>query len=234
MTEATGDTIANIDLFAGLDADMAAAQSRRCSWMNHEPNELVIDYDDDTCDVRFILSGTVRIVLRIATGREVILTEMGGGEYFGELAALDGQGRSANVTALTRTRVCVMPQPVFLNLIDSEPTINRRVMLMLAQRIRQLNERVSEHCFLQTKHRLYIELLRQSKPRAVNPAHRAISPPPVQRDLAARIGTRREVVSREIARLKREKIVETTTGALVLTDIASLNRLIHKGWEEAG
>ncbi len=165
---------------------------------------------------------------------KVILTEMGGGEYFGELAALDGQGRSANVTALTRTQVCVMPQSVFAHLIESEPAVNRRVMLMLAQRVRQLNERVSEHCFLQTKHRLYIELLRQSKPRAVNPDHRSISPPPVQRDLAARIGTRREVVSREIARLKREKIVETTTGALILTDIPSLNGLIHKGWEEAG
>ena len=234
MGEARGQNIADIALFEGLDATVAAAQSRRCSWTSHEPNELVIDYDDGTCDVRFILSGTVRIVLRIATGREVILTEMAGGDYFGELAALDGQGRSANVTALTRTQVCVMPQSVFLHLIEGEAAVNRRVMLMLARRVRQLNERVSEHCFLQTKHRLYIELMRQSKPRAAHPDQRSISPPPVQRDLAARIGTRREVVSREIARLKRERIVESTTGALILADTAGLNGLIRKGWDEAG
>lgn len=227
------ESISSIQLFEALGEDVAKQHSSRCAWHTYEPNELVIDYEDDTCDVRFVLSGSVRVVLRIVTGKEVILTEMGPGDYFGELAALDGEGRSANVTALTKTRVCIMPQSVFLDLLRSEPAVNEKLLRMLANRVRQLNERLSEHCFLQTKHRLYIELLRESKPRSGHPDQRSISPPPVQRDLAARIGTRREVVSREIAKLKREAVVETTTGALVLSNVSKLNELIRQGWDEA-
>ena len=227
------ENIGNIPLFKGLNEDYLAEQSTRCIWTGYDANELVIGFEDDTTDVRFILSGRVRIILRVATGKEVILTEMGEGEYFGELAAIDHATRSANVTALQTTKVCIMPQRVFMQIVRNVPPVNERVLRVLAQRVRFLNARLAEHCFLQTKHRLYIELLRQSKPRLSNAAQRSISPPPTQKDIAARIGTRREVVSREIANLKRDGIVEKTTGALVLTDLPRLNALIHAGWEEA-
>ena len=70
-------------------------------------------------------------------------------------------------------------------------------------------------------------------PRPGHPGQRSISPPPTQKDLAARIGTRREVVSREVAHLKRHNIVDKTTGALILCDLPKLNAMITAGWEEA-
>jgi CRP-like cAMP-binding protein len=227
------DTLSQIPLFQGLDDVTIEKQSQRCTWRSYEENELIIDYEDDSRDVRFILSGNVRIILRIATGKEVILTEMKEGDFFGEIAAIDEAGRSANVTALTRTRICAMPQSVFIELVETEATVNRTVMKTLATRCRNLNSRLAEHCFLQTKHRLYTELLRLSRPRLGHDGQRSISPPPTQKDLAARIGTRREVVSREIASLKRSRIVDKTTGALVLCDLPKLNALISAGWAEA-
>ena len=149
------------------------------------------------------------------------------------IAALDNEGRSANVTALSRAHMCIMPQRLFLEMLGKFPSVNQNVMVTLAQRCRNLNSRLAEHCFLQTKHRLYTELLRQSKPRMGHADQRSISPPPIQKDLAARIGTRREVVSREIANLKRGKIVDKTTGALILCDLPKLNALISAGWAEA-
>lgn len=227
------ESLAKIDLFQGLDPDEIDRQSKRCSWRTYDENELIIDYEDDTRDVRFIISGMVRIILRIATGKEVILAEMNQGEFFGEISAIDNEGRSANVTALTRSQICAMPQSVFLELTAMEPSVNKIVLRTLAERCRNLNSRLAEHCFLQTKHRLYTELLRQSRPRMGHEDQRAISPPPTQKDLAARIGTRREVVSREIANLKRGKIVDKTTGALVLCDLPKLNALISAGWAES-
>ena len=227
------DSLSQIPLFQGLDKATVEKQSQRCTWRTYDENELIIDYEDETRDVRFILDGKVRIILRIATGKEVILTEMRDGEFFGEIAAIDEEGRSANVTALTRTRICAMPQKVFIELVESQPSVNRTVMKTLASRCRNLNSRLAEHCFLQTKHRLYTELLRLSRPRLGHDGQRSISPPPTQKDLAARIGTRREVVSREIASLKRNRIVDKTTGALVLVDLPKLNALISAGWAEA-
>ena len=228
------ETLAKIPLFNGVKEDVLLRHAQRCVWRTYNENELIIDYEVQSKDVRFIVSGKVRVILRIATGKEVILAEMKDGEFFGELAAIDDEGRSANVTALSRTQICAVPQSLFLEMIESEPSVNRMVMRTLAERCRHLNERLAEHCFLQTKHRLYTELLRQSRPRLGHDGQRAISPPPTQKDLAARIGTRREVVSREIANLKRSNIVEKSTGALILTDLPKLNGLISAGWAESG
>ena len=227
------ESLSQIPLFQGVDDATIEQQSRRCTWRTYEENELIIDYEDETRDVRFILDGRVRIILRIATGKEVILTEMRDGDFFGEIAAIDEEGRSANVTALTRTKLCVMPQSVFIELVESQPSVNRSVMKTLASRCRNLNSRLAEHCFLQTKHRLYTELLRLSRPRLGHEGQRSISPPPTQKELAARIGTRREVVSREIANLKRAKVIDKTTGALILSDVERLSDMISEGWSEA-
>ena len=97
-----------------------------------------------------------------------------------------------------------------------------QVMQVLAQRIRTLNYRLAEQSFLQAKHRLYAELLRLSKPRLGHEGQRSVSPPPTQKELAERIGTRREVVSREINALQKQGIFEKTRGALVSEECARI------------
>ena len=227
------ETLSSIPLFRDIDAVAQSTLAQRCSWRTYEPNELIIDFEEETCDVRFIESGWVRIIVRIATGKEMILAEMRDGDYFGEIAAIDNSGRSANVTALSRSKVCIMPQSVFLEALETQPSVNKKVLGLLAQRIRLLNGRLAEHSFLQTKHRLYSELIRLSRPRLGHEGQRSISPPPTQKELAARIGTRREVVSREIANLKRAKVIDKTTGALILSDVERLSDMISEGWSEA-
>ena len=157
---------------------------------------------------------------------------MGQGEFFGELAAIDDELRSANVTTLNRSQICIMPRKIFLELISTSQDVNLQVMRVLAKRIRTLNYRLAEQSFLQAKHRLYAELLRLSKPRLGHDGQRSVSPPPTQKELAERIGTRREVVSREINALQKQGIFEKTRGALVLKNVPELQRRISEAWEE--
>jgi len=226
------ESLSKIPLFKGVEPAQSERYARSCIWKDYDANELVIDVDDETNDVRFIISGRVRIILRIAVGKEVILGEMGEGEFFGEIAAIDGATRSANVTALTRSRICIMPQRIFLEILRTEPDISMYVLKMFAARVRALNLRLGEHSFLQAKHRLYAELLRLSRPRTGNPSQRSISPPPIQRELAERIGSRREVVSRELNHLEREGHVQKARGALVLVNVNELQRRISEALEE--
>jgi CRP/FNR family transcriptional regulator, cyclic AMP receptor protein len=226
------DSLSKIPLFGALDTALSERYARGCFWKDYEPHELVIDVDDETTDVRFVLSGKVRIIHRIAVGKEVILGEMGEGEFFGEIAAIDGSARSANVTTLTRSRICIMAQKHFLQILRESPDISLQVLRLLARRNRELNMRLAEHSFLQAKHRLYSELLRLSRPRPGKPAQRSISPPPIQRELAERIGSRREVVSRELNALEKQGLVEKTRGALVLVDPDELQERISCAWEE--
>ncbi len=221
-----------IPLFKEMDPAVAERYGRSCFWKDYNEFELVIDVEDETTDVRFLLSGSVRIIHRIAVGKEVILGEMAEGDFFGELSAIDGETRSANATTLTKTRICIMPQKIFMEILEQDPIVNCKVLRVLTQRIRFLNLRLAEHSFLQAKHRLYSELLRLSKPRPGHEGQRSVSPPPIQRELAERIGSRREVVSRELNSLEREGIIMKTRGAVVLNDVKELQNRISMGWDQ--
>jgi CRP-like cAMP-binding protein len=101
-------------------------------------------------------------------------------------------------------------------------------MKMLADRVRTLNQRLGEYAFLTAKQRLCAELLRLSRPRMGNEKQRIVSPPPLQRELADRISTQREVVTRELATLSRKSIIEKTRGGLVLVEPDRLNAIIDE------
>lgn len=221
-----------IPLFSEMDSALAERYARSCIWKDYDEFELIIDVEDESTDVRFILSGSVRILSRIAVGKEVILGEMGEGDFFGEIAAIDNETRSATATTLTRTKICIMPQKIFLELMQSEASVAKKVLKVLAGRIRSLNLRLAEHSFLQAKHRLYSEILRLSRPRMGHEGQRSISPPPIQRELAERIGSRREVVSRELNSLERQGIIAKTRGALVISKVRELQDRISEGWEQ--
>ena len=82
--------------------------------------------------------------------------------------------------------------------------------------MREGNARLTEHSVYDLKHRLYAELLRLSAPRAGHEGQRTVSPPPFHHVLAARIGCRREQVTRELSALTGDGIIEKTRGALVI------------------
>lgn len=226
------ENLRDIPLFKSLSQDEGERYGKSCIWKDYDAHELVIDIDEETTDVRFVVSGLVRIINRFSVGKEVILGEMIPGHFFGELSAIDGETRSANVTTLYKSKLCIVPQKLFLTIIESHPEISLQVMKVLAGRIRTLNMRLAEQSFLQAKHRLYAELIRLSKPRSGHEGQRSVSPPPTQKELAERIGTRREVVSREINALHKQGLFEKTRGALVLTNVAELQRRISDAWNE--
>ncbi|MBY0294839.1 MAG: Crp/Fnr family transcriptional regulator [Methylobacterium sp.] len=216
---------------AGVDL---APYETRCIWRRFEPNEVLVDFDDASTDVYFLAAGEVRILNRTQSGKEVILGEMRGGEFFGELAAIDGVSRSANVTALTRGKLCVVPAAVFRQIVFAAPAIGDRLLRLLAKRVRALNGRLMEHAVLDLRHRLYAELLRLSSPRAGSDGERVVTPPPYHHVLAARIGCRREQVTREFTVMASEGLVDRTRGALILRRPDLLEARVAEALREDG
>jgi DNA-binding MarR family transcriptional regulator len=90
---------------------------------------------------------------------------------------------------------------------------------------------VNEFSTLDVRHRIHAELLRLSRTEAGDPARAVISPPPVHAEIAARISTRREAVARELKALERDNLIERRRGALVLTDVDRLRRMINEAIE---
>lgn len=221
-------TLARFPLFRGLDGEEVHRLERLCSWHRFEPRSLILDTDHHSTDVFFVVSGLVRVWMPTLRRTDVILADIGAGELFGELAAIDGLPPLASVMALTATTVASMPAIAFRNVIGQHLTVSNQVVRLLATRVRELDARLWELSTLSIRDRVRAELLRLGRPRADQPNHAIISPPPTHSELAARISGHREAVTRELKALERDGILQRRRGALVLCDVAALAALLEK------
>jgi CRP-like cAMP-binding protein len=216
-----------MQLLKDVDPELARRHVARITRSTYEPGALVLDFDDVGTDVFFIETGSVRVIVRNAGGREVILGDLHAGEIFGEMAAIDDMPRSANITAMHRSTVGRMTGAAFRDMAAEAPLVGLRVMRVLTARVRLGNQRLLELATLTLKHRLHAELLREARPRA-STGELVISPPPLQHVLAARVGGRREAVSREIADMLRQGLLKRTSAALVITQPDLLRAELEK------
>lgn len=216
--------LAALPFLRGGAPEVLAGAGRHAQWRDHGPGEMVIDFGDPSDDVFLIAEGALRAVVRTRLGQEAIFTDLRAGDLFGEIAAIDGCPRSANVTTLERTRLCRLPGPVFLDAVLRCPVLCRRLLRLLAARARTQGERLLELSVMGVRQRLVAELLRASRERPGGAPHgsRVISPPPAQHILALRIGARREAVSREMAAMARAGLLAVSRAAIILPDPGAL------------
>ena len=189
----------------------------------------MLDYQSEGTDLFFVLHGHVRVVITVAD-REVILRDIGDGKFFGELAAIDQQPRSAGSLAVTDTVVARMPAGVFRRAIHEHPDVCDQVLQTLVAQIRALANRANEHSNLGVRHRLYAELLRLARAPAGG-GHPVVSPPPTHAELAARVSSHREAITRELNALERGKLIERRRGGIALLDAERLRAMVAERGE---
>lgn len=223
---ARAPSLADLPFFRGTDAASLAKVSATARWRTVEPGQVVVDDDEPSTDIFFVATGSVRVQLRAASGREVLLNEFGAGEFFGELSAIDGAPRAANVTAVSRSRLCIIPARTFLDFIFANPVACHELLKTLTAKLRLQTERTLEREALPVRLRLFSELLRLSRPRTGAPGERVVSPPPPHHELAARIGARREVVSRELSDMTREGWLARDRRAIRILRVAEMQHAV--------
>jgi CRP/FNR family transcriptional regulator, cyclic AMP receptor protein len=221
-------TLGRIPLFRSLNPEAVRRLDTQCVWRRTKARDCVLDYKDGGTSLYFVTHGQVRVLIRVSSGRELILRDIRDGEYFGELAAIDGLPRSAAIVAVTDAVIAEMPPAVFRGLIHEHPDVCDQLLFLLASQIRMLANRVNEQGTLGVRARIYAELLRLSRPARDGEASAVISPPPTHVELAARVSTRREAITRELKSLERAGLLERRRGALVLLDTAQLAQLIEQ------
>jgi CRP/FNR family transcriptional regulator, cyclic AMP receptor protein len=221
------ETLRQIPLFRTLADEAVRRLDTQCLWRRYEAKEEILGYGEAGTDVYFVVSGIVRALIRANGSREVILGDIGAGEFFGELAAIDGRPRSASIVALTGATLARMPALVFRQAMHRHAEVCDQVLALLAARIRLLDNRVNELSTLDVRHRLFAELIRLSRPTNTDHGRAIVSPPPYHAEIAARISARREAVTRELKSLESAGLLEKRRGALVLTDVQALVALIN-------
>jgi CRP-like cAMP-binding protein len=217
-----------ITLLEGLAPERLDALARECAWRAYAPDRPIISRESGDRDFYLIASGRVRVTTYSAGGRQVTFRDLDAGDYFGEVAAVDGEPRSADVFALDRALVASMPPAAFWRLLREEPLVAERILRRLAGLVRGLSERVIDLSTLGVQNRIHAELLRLAREAGVSGNTARIDPAPKHADLAGRVSTYREQVTRELSALVKLGILERGGQALVVRDVAGLQRLVEQ------
>ncbi len=224
----TSHTLGGIPLLQTLDPEARHSLEQRCRWQRYGARNEIIGRESDSRDVFFIISGRVRVVNHSLSGREIAFHEMDAGNYFGELAAIDGRPRSATVMALNDTLLASVSPDAFINLLLDHPAMAIEVLRELAQFVRASTDRIMELSTLGAHNRVHSEILREARaltPDGDNSAR--ISPIPVHADIASRVSTTRETVARVLSELSKQGLVMREKNALVITDLDQLEMLVN-------
>jgi CRP/FNR family cyclic AMP-dependent transcriptional regulator len=227
MHDRLARALSRIEPFTELDDKSLEAVAESCRFERYEAKRQVIAYQDDSADVFFIVSGIVRVVIHSLSGKEISYRNLEAGEMFGELAAIDGEQRSASVVAVAETLLVAMPETAFREAIRNHPPVADAVLQRLTRLVRLYSQRLYEMRTLDVQSRIRAELVRLAEGSLGEDNTASISPLPTSADIAARVNTRREAVSRELASLTRRGLIKRHHKTLTIRDFAGLNRLVE-------
>jgi CRP/FNR family cyclic AMP-dependent transcriptional regulator len=216
-----------IELLEGLASEKLDALARQCVWRNYEAGRRIISRNAADRDVYLLVSGRVRITTYSQGGRQVTFRDIAAGDIFGEVAALDGQPRSADAIALEAALLALLSPTQFARLMVEEPTIGGRMMKRLAGLVRSLSERVIDLSTLGVQNRIHAEILRLAREAGVAKNRARLDPGPKHADIASQVSTYREQVTRELSALVRAGVLEKDGSALIVRDVVRLEKMVE-------
>src|ERR1700722_13432499 len=149
-----------LGLFGAMDPAVRREALERSRLIRARKVSAILSKGDTSSDVFFVLEGRLQVLLYSASGREVSLRDLSEGDMFGEMAAIDGEGRSASIVALDDSRLLAMARPHCRAAIEASPDAAMWLLGQLTARIRLMTERVFELSALNVQARLHCELLR--------------------------------------------------------------------------
>lgn len=220
------DALRRCALFAKVDDDILALCASTLRTRRYRKNETIFHQGDPGDSLYIIQSGSVKIVLPSPEGEEgAIIAALIRGDFFGELALLDGAPHSATAVAIEPTETLVLRRERFDDLIETQPALRRALFSSLVAELRRLTGHVEELHFLDLPGRLasvVVRLAREAHPDEATDIR--LDWPFTQSDLAAMIGGTRQTVNRLLADMTAQGLLRLERDALVIPDLDRLAR----------
>jgi CRP/FNR family transcriptional regulator len=223
--------VRSVALFTGLsDQEFSELESRVV--VRHYETSSMIFSEGDACTGLFIIEhGHVRIFKSSPNGREQVLAIDGPGSSIAELPVFDGGPYPASAVAVNDVTLLFLSKQDFRAICVQYPEVALKVLRVVGARLRKLVGIIEELSFTTVRHRLVALLLRLAKTQGERQGNAVvITLPAHNQELAAQIGTVRELVSRNMSRLQQEGLIEIDGRSVALRDIAGLKRTL----EDAG
>ena len=217
-----------IELFSDIDESVREEIAKLVKWKSLKSGVEVVAHQASTDEVYFIASGRVRATVYTLNGKEISYQELGEGEMFGELSAIDHLPRTVNVITVKPSQIGVIQAGDYWHLIERYPEIAAASLKRLARIIRFLIDRVYQYGALDVKDRVRMEVLRLAQDDTEGGDTVEIIDFPTHKEIASRVNTHREAVTRELNELSRMGLIQQQHRVMVVTSITGLEQLLSE------
>jgi CRP-like cAMP-binding protein len=214
--------VGNCILFSGLSAEEREAIAARARIRTFNAGETIFSIGSPGDYMTAVLSGTIRISVPSADGKELLLTIIQPGEVFGELAVLDGKERSADAVAESACTLAMLSRHDVLSFFERNPSLWPKLVEVLCQRLRRTDQIFAEVALLQLPVRLAKMMLRLVDLRANSAPEKGAKIRFSQRELANMVGGTRESVNRCLRDWQRKGIVQISEGSIIVMNQPAL------------
>ncbi len=221
----SGDLIAQVPYFAGLDAATLEALRRSVRRRRYRGGERILAGGGPSEGLYFVITGQVRLLRTSPEGREHVLAVLGAGATFNDVAVFDAGPSSDEAVAVGPTTVGLVPQNAMMELIEKHPQAAKAALKLLSTRQRSLTGIVEDLALRDVTQRVARLLLGcvGRQPHMIENAETACARITHQ-EIASMVGSVREVVQRALKSLEAEGAIKLERGRVQVRDIATLER----------
>jgi CRP-like cAMP-binding protein len=214
-----------LDFLDALDPENRREILSRARVVRVHKGQTLLSFGEHSANVFIVTDGRLEVLLYSALGREVSFRDLGPGELLGELSAIDGEDRSVTIVATSEVRLLAISRADFMAVLRSSPQAAEWMLRRLTGRVRGLTEKVFELAAFNVQTRLHCELLRLARASS-SIGCCEIDPAPTHRELANRIGTHREAITRELKMLSDSKIIRSGRRRMEVLNLDKLEHLV--------
>ncbi len=223
-------TLTHVSLFAGLSDAEFAFLAQRAVPRKFTAGEIIFSEGEPCAGMYVVESGHIRIFKTSAGGREQVLSIDGPGGSVAELPVFDGGNYPASASAVEDATLLFIGKQDFHALCIAHPEVALKILRVVGARLRKLVGIIEELSFTTVRNRLAAFLMRQARHEG-KPVDGGveITLPASNQELAAQIGTVRELVSRNLSRFQSEKFIQMDGRRVVITDVKALEAELDGG-----
>ena len=216
----------SVNIFYSLEDQKLENIASLCKIKNYPKNSMIILEEEYGDKIFIVKEGTVKITRVNDEGKEVILALLGVGDFFGEMAILDGKSRSANALAQEKCECVTINREDFLDLLRNNYQICMNLLEEMAVRLRKSDQQIEALSLSDAEHRIGVSLLNLVEDMGIiRKGVVTISNLPYQQDIANMAGTSRETVSRVLKMFEDRMLITKTGHTLKITDYKFFKRI---------
>ncbi|MBW1899429.1 MAG: Crp/Fnr family transcriptional regulator [Deltaproteobacteria bacterium] len=219
------ELVKQIPLFKSLSQKDIADLAESIRLLSLKQGQTLFRKGDEGTALYLVKSGTIKIVLPSRIGDEIIVTIFSGGDFFGEMALLDGEPRSADAIAIEPSEVFVLRRNDFLLFLQSNINAIESILSLLSKRLRSTDELLEDTCFLNISVRLAKKLVELASSHGHNEGDTVhINLPLTQKELGDMIGATRESINKELKIMRQKELIKIEDNRIQILDLNRLKR----------